>query len=271
MKRIRLPENTDDFVLFPFYKDGKPIEDDSARWGMTLRSAGSMRFRWAEENENRKNILEKIRNGSALHSKPQVSEVQLDHTKTVVTAQNRSDTKYNIADGIVSANRNLMPVVTVADCLALYFFDAKTKAFAVAHSGWKGTGIAENVIRKMKENFGSESGDISVALSAHIRECCYIVDERRAMYFSGNFGQECISPLKNKNERQKTFWKNNGEKLFRLSLEKANLYLLEKNGIRDGNIVILEECTCCNEKFGSNRRETSLGLPFTVQAAFVRF
>lgn len=268
MKRIRLPENTDDYVLFPFYKDGKPAENDSARWGMTLRSAGSMRFRWAEKNANRENVLEKIRNGSVLHSKPQILQVQLDHTKTVAAAENRSDTKYNIADGIVSANRNLMPVVTIADCLALYFFDTKTKAFAVAHSGWKGTGIAENVIRKMKENFGSESENISVALSAHIRSCCYIVDEKRAEYFKANFGAECAGPLENKNAGN---WINKGERLFRLSLEKANLYLLEKNGIKDENIVILDECTCCNEKFGSNRRETPLGLPFTVQAAFIRF
>ncbi|MDE5897813.1 MAG: laccase domain-containing protein, partial [Treponemataceae bacterium] len=64
-------------------------------------------------------------------------------------------------------------------------------------------------------------------------------------------------------------WKNGGGALFRLSLERANLAVLERAGVRDENIVILEECTCCNPLFGSNRRETLEGGGFTVQAAFV--
>ena len=53
---------------------------------------------------------------------------------------------------------------------------------------------------------------------------------------------------------------------------------LEKNGIKPENVLICENCTCCEEMFGSNRRETLLiekektdfdrTKSFTVQAAF---
>ena len=51
-------ENPAEFVSFPFYKGGAPIDvwrspqgkEYSPRWGMTLRFAGSMRFRWNENN-----------------------------------------------------------------------------------------------------------------------------------------------------------------------------------------------------------------------------
>ena len=79
-------------------------------------------------------------------------------------------------------------------------------------------------------------------------------------------------------------WKNGEGKLYRLSLEKANLNLLEKAGVWEENIAVCSECTCCNELLGSNRRETAdfllknqdkagdkdiLGRCFTVQAAFI--
>ena len=47
--------------------------------------------------------------------------------------------------------------------------------------------------------------------------------------------------------------------------------VLEKIGVKDSNIAICSDCTCCNQIFGSNRRETSQGNSFTVQAAFIYY
>ena len=65
-------------------------------------------------------------------------------------------------------------------------------------------------------------------------------------------------------------WKNNGAREFRLSLEKANLTLLARLGILEENITILQDCTCCNAVYGSNRRQTAQGELFTVQVAFCK-
>ncbi len=271
MKRIKIPENTGKYALFPFYRNGKPV-DDGILWGMTLKAAGQMAFRWAEQNPNRTKILEEIAGGASLPSRPRTAQVQLDHTRTVKSVYFAGDSRYNIADGIITRNKFLMPVVTVADCLALHLYDFNTGAFGVVHSGWKGTGIVENAVRKMNEEYGSRPCDICVSLGAHIRNCCYAVNEERAVYFMESFGKDCASPLEEgEKSRGPENWSNLKGKIYRLSLEKANLNILQKIGIRDENIAILDECTCCNTKFGSNRRETAEGKKFTVQAAFVRW
>jgi hypothetical protein len=59
--------------------------------------------------------------------------------------------------------------------------------------------------------------------------------------------------------------------LYSLSLLQANLSVLTKIGINPQNIVVAKNCTCCNEIFGSNRRETLSSDNFTVQAAFLGY
>ena len=267
----KLFSKTDDFVSLPFYKNEKPLES-SPSWGMTLRNAGSMRFRWAENNPTRTQMLAKIADSSPEKIKPRTVQVQLDHTKTVVCAENTGDTKYNIADGILTKNNKIMPVITIADCVALYLFDSETRAFGVVHSGWKGTGIVKNAVEKMEKEYGSLRKNISIAVSAHIHSCCYIINEERARYFIDNFGENCVQKLNQNDssyENEIKKWKNLKGSLYRLSLEQANLNLLKQCEIRSENIVILDECTSCNNVFGSNRRETQEGKTFTVQAAFV--
>jgi len=96
----------------------------------------------------------------------------------------------------------------------------------------------------MEENFGSKPEDISVAISAHIRSCCYTVKKDRAVFFKNNFGDDCVHELPETSEAYKNHkkrWNNSVGKLYALSLEKANLNLLIQSGISDENIVILDE------------------------------
>lgn len=258
----------DDSVLyriFPFYSNG--IAMDGVYWGMTLKAAGSMRFRWNEVNSVRDAMLMKIANSFA--GKIPVP-VQLDHTKIVYRVDSANDTYQKIGDGIITQNKSLMPVVTVADCVPVYLYAPDTGYFGVVHSGWKGTGIVAEAIEMMVTGGAARNG-ICVAIGAHIRDCCYVVNEERAEYFSREFTVECVKKIEEDEEHCKgapSNWNNGGGRLYRLSLFKANLVLLEKAGIKEQNITYADECTCCNSIFGSNRRETSMGSEFTVQAAF---
>jgi polyphenol oxidase len=195
-----------------------------------------------------------------------------------------------LADGIITADKNFMPVVTVADCMPIFLFDKATETFGIVHSGWKGTGIAAEAVLLMCKNHGARPENISVILGPHIRECCYIVNAERAEYFKTEFTPDCVQELE---EGGKCFaggrglpvkWNSGDGKLYRLSLEKANFAVLKKCGIPFENINVIKECTCCNQIFGSNRRETAEWNalhfpdeklpaipPFTVQAAFIRF
>lgn len=280
MVRLKLCDVSDgNTVCFPFYKDAVPVDSwrsdngeiFSPSWGMTLRSAGSMRFRWNEKNLQRDSILAEIAEARA------VVPIELVHSKIVRAVDSPSDTAGFTGDGIVTDNPNLMPVVTVADCVPLYLFDSGSGAFGVVHSGWKGTGIVGEAILQLEKRYGAKAKNICVAIGAHIHRCCYVVDEARAAYFSREFGSECCTPVSDGETlctgaaSAVSGWKNSGGKLYRLSLEQANLTVLERCGISSENIAILDECTCCNTLFGSNRRETACGNgSFTVQAAFVK-
>lgn len=255
------------WAVLPFYKngmayDGEPLQGQKARplWGMTLKAAGPMRFRWNEQNPNRDSFLSGLcESYGAKKSVP----LELIHSKIVYDIKDAADTFQKQGDGLVTQNAALIPVVTVADCVPIYFCDSRKGVFGVAHSGWKGTGIAGEVVALMKKNYGSDPSDILAAIGPHIHDCCYTVDKDRAQYFIDNFGSDCVS--------------GTSQGQYALSLLKANLNILAAAGVLEENIVAAKNCTACDERFGSFRREAAaLDLPaqeksrlFTTQAAFV--
>ncbi len=277
------------YRLFPFYKDGAPFEGRAPKvsesqeaaksqkrlaspkiarplWGMTMKAAGSMRFRWNETNSNRDQFLAELCalfGGAEKGGQKQAVPLELIHSKIVYEAREACDTLNKQGDGIVTQNASLVPVVTAADCVPLCFYDAGTGAFGAAHSGWKGTGIAAQVVLMMKKKYGSDPRDILAAIGPHIHDCCYLVDKERAEYFADNFGSDTVQEAGG---------------LYRLSLLRANINVLLEAGVLEENIVAAKNCTACDARFGSFRREAAAladrpGLDksrlFTTQAAFV--
>ena len=263
-----------DYALLPFYKNGKPFFENLPcdelypvpLWGMSLLAAGSMRFRWNEENLRRDSFLQKLaENKYAMNSAAKkIVPLELIHSKIVYDLKSGDETFGKQGDGMITRNRNLIPVVTVADCVPIYFYDTESRAFGIVHSGWKGTGIVADAISLAQKNYGANEKNILVAIGAHIKDCCYAVDEARAKFFADEFGAGCV----------KKIYEKDGEK-FMLSLERANLAVLEKIGVLEENIVVAKNCTCCESSFGSFRREAApldivdKSRAFTVQAAFV--
>lgn len=290
------------YRLFPFYKDGAPFEGRAPKvsesqeaaksqkrlaspkiarplWGMTMKAAGSMRFRWNETNPNRERFLSELCalfGGAEKGGQKQAVPLELIHSKIVYEAREACDTLNKQGDGIVTQNPSLVPVVTAADCVPLYFYDAGTGAFGAAHSGWKGTGIAAQVVLMMKEKYGSDPRDILAAIGPHIHDCCYLVDKERAKYFADNFGSDTV--IEASQEGEASQGQNSRGGLYRLSLLRANINVLLGAGVLEENIVAAKNCTACDARFGSFRREAAAladrpGLDksrlFTTQAAFV--
>ncbi|MCQ2589526.1 MAG: polyphenol oxidase family protein [Treponema sp.] len=274
MNYFSIKDCTQNYAVFPFMKDGKPLENAPV-CGLTLKKAGSMRFRWNETNTHRDNTLKAIAEKVSGGKNIQIAPVELIHSQIVYKAESEKDVHLLQGDGIISSQKNFMPVVTVADCMPLYIYDTKTGAYGIVHSGWKGTGIVANAIKQMESEYGTQVQDVCVILGPHIRNCCYIVNEERARYFTETFTKECVGQLEEGGKCYcggrglKIDWDNGQGQLYRLSLEKANLAVLEKIGVPSENITICQDCTCCNLVFGSNRRETAEGETFTVQAAWL--
>lgn len=278
MKRIRIADlikPEDNFFTLPFDANSETHSDD-ARWGMTLCRAGSMRFRWNESNPHRSENFSQI----LPDTEHVVVPVQLDHTKIVYDLKEAEDTKDKIGDGLITQNPLLVPTITIADCMPVFLYDPVSNVFGIVHSGWKGTGIIAEALKLAEENYNSKPENFKIVLGPHIHDCCYIVDKERAAYFATEFTPECIEPLnlevtseKDSKKLPSFVWNNGNGPLFRLSLEKANLAVLEKCGIKNENITICEDCTACTPGniFGSNRRETAAKGKdhFTVMAGFV--
>lgn len=261
-------------VCFPFVQSGKIIEK-SPLCCLSLKSAGSMRFRWNEQNETRIQFFEKLKISSAVESKNclHILAPELIHSKKVFCVDSFEEFSSfaqfcSTGDAVLTSNRLFVPSVTVADCVPVYLYHPQKAVFAMVHSGWKGTGIVKEVLAEASKVYGADAEGFCAVIGPHIKSCCYTVDAERADYFRKNFGNSCIVS----EEADEKFG-------FHLSLEAANLKLLLDAGVPAENIASALECTCCSEQLGSHRRETA-GLAdsvpleerlkkFTVMAAFL--
>lgn len=276
----------DDFLSLPFFSGGRPLTVNSnrgeelgivhPRCHLTTSLAGSMRFRWNEENPRRHQFIQN--NILSKTSSKVVVPVELIHSQVVFALDqddHSSDSSVKLlgkagshpeevdlrrGDGLITNCKALVPTVTVADCLPIYLYDPKTGCKGVVHSGWKGTGIIIQALHLAQKIYGAKIENFSIVIGPHIQSCCYQVEQERVDYFTSSFGKSCIQPPNS------------------LSLAQANLNLLKEAGVKEENILCCTDCTCCDPSLGSFRRETAdLGdipleeklLQFTTMMAFV--
>jgi YfiH family protein len=163
-------------------------------------------------------------------------------------------------DGLLANHEDIVPSVTVADCMPIYIFDPVSGCFGVLHSGWRGTGIVRSALELASDEWGAKPENFRVVLGPHIRSCCYTVDAERAELFARLYGPSCVS------EDSALATAGNAWP-FRLSLAEANRSLCLSLGIKGENILDTGICTSCNGEYGSFRREGQSA--FTHMVAFV--
>lgn len=93
------------------------------------------------------------------------------------------------ADAIITDRPNLFLLACFADCTPLLFFDPVRRAVGVAHAGWQGTAkhIGAATVRAMHDAFGTQAGDLRVAIGPSAGPCCYnvwphVADDIRAAF-----------------------------------------------------------------------------------------
>jgi len=149
-------------------------------------------------------------------------------------------------DALITNKLKTPLMVMVADCAPILFYDAKKRVIAVAHSGRVGTfkNIVKNVIDSFKENYNSNTKDIFVSIGAKINICCYEVSHdifTEAKELNLEYAIE---------ERDKKIY---------LDIDKILYSQLIESGIKKENIDASNECTCCNSKYFSYRRDKITG------------
>lgn len=142
-------------------------------------------------------------------------------------------------DGVFSYDIGLTCSIKVADCMPIYFVHKSYPIFGLVHVGWKGLSkkILSVVGSKLSVN-NWELSEFEILIGPSIQQCCFEVDQDIIDKFEIDFLIKNIS-----------------------GKYSVNLQLLAKKeliriGFSSKNIMVDNQCSCCNEKkFYSYRRE----------------
>lgn len=152
--------------------------------------------------------------------------------------------RYDGYDALITAEKDLMICVTVADCTPVLIFDAANEVVAAVHAGWRGTKleIVSATIRRMAQLFGTRGRDCCAFIGACIDQCDYEVDADVADQFAPAFKKADTARGK-----------------FFLDLKSANREQLLAEGVLAERIEISPYSTVThNGEFFSHRAERGL-------------
>jgi hypothetical protein len=132
--------------------------------------------------------------------------------------------------------------VRTADCVPILLLDARSRAVAAVHAGWRGTAaeIVPCTLGKLNENFGTNASNVYAAIGPAIRACCYEVSTDVAVRFAAWPESVHLS----------------ADAKPKIDLPKANQLQMIASGIPPQQIFDCELCTACRlDVFFSFRRE----------------
>lgn len=144
-------------------------------------------------------------------------------------------------DAIITNQKNVFVCVTIADCTPVLIYDARNKAVAAIHAGWRGTvaNIVTETLNTMHQQYGTKGEDCLAFIGACISHKNFEVGDEVAVHFS---------------EDEKEYHAD--KKKYYVDLKLANKKQLMKFGIKEANIEISKYCTVeDNAQFYSYRLE----------------
>lgn len=164
---------------------------------------------------------------------------KLVHSNKVLVAD--TPIKGEDCDAVITNKPNVFACVSIADCTPVLIYDAKQKAVAAIHAGWRGTAanIVTETLKAMQSHYGTKGEDCLAFIGACISEQNFEVGEEVAIQFKDDVKRYDAS-------KQKYF----------VDLKKENKKQLLKFGLQENNIEISEYCTIAdNDRFFSYRKE----------------
>jgi len=144
-------------------------------------------------------------------------------------------------DAIITREPGLAVGVTIADCCPVLIYDAKNKAVAAIHAGWRGTvaRVVLTALQRMQLEFRTHPNDCYAYVGTCISQEHYEVDEKVALRFAESHKIKGEAPGK-----------------WMVDLRVANKHQLLSFGIPVSQIEVSPYCTWQhNEDFFSHRKE----------------
>ena len=148
--------------------------------------------------------------------------------------------EFKNVDGLITDKKNKVLSLTFADCTALYFYDPVKNVIGNIHSGWQGTykEIGRIAVKKLKEEYGVNPGDLICCIGPNIGKCCFEVDKDvRDMFYDKFKYTGKIEEIINENKIKYT-----------IDTCLINRLILKEEGLKEENIIESEICTKCNNR-----------------------
>ncbi len=200
-----------------FYKDSAQV----------YRARALGRFEWLEHGFGTRRSL-------GIAAAGNLATLRQVHSTVCVAGGGRSGC-LGEGDALVENIPGRLVGVKTADCLPILLADARLRAVAAVHAGWRGTvnGIARRAVEAMGQQFGTRPQDIHAAIGPGILECCFEVGPEVA----AQFGVAAAGPVK-------------------IDLVAPNRAQLTDAGVPANQIYAAHRCTMCGvEEFHSYRRD----------------
>lgn len=219
--------------------------------GITARHGGVSTGSWTSLNLTRgngddpKRVEENLRRASAAFG--------LDHSNLVSPNQRHTTNAARVGlgqrgqilgntDSLLTDEPEVPVLLRYADCTPIMLYDPRHRAFAVIHSGWRGTvaGAVPAAIAAMGQAFGSQPAELVAGVGPSIGPCCYEV------------GDEVISAVRASFPDAEKLLPRNGSRRRHFDLWSANRLWLQGAGVRQ--VEVAEICTACHmDEFFSYR------------------
>jgi YfiH family protein len=150
------------------------------------------------------------------------------------------------ADACVTNRPGVPLILTVADCVPVFFHDPVAGCIGLAHAGWRGTvaGIVKETVQAMSCAYGSRPENVLVGIGPSIGPQAFEVGPEVVEEFRQAFPEQpnLITP------------QVGGKAL--IDLWRANAVMAARAGVPAANVVISGWCTVSHpELFFSHRRD----------------
>jgi polyphenol oxidase len=212
--------------------------------GMTARQGGVSEGPWASLNltkgtgddpEAVEQNLRRVAEAFGTQREHLVSPNQRHTTRAAaVTTADRGRVVLE-TDTLLTRDADVPVLLRYADCTPVLLYDPRHRAFAVVHSGWRGTlaGAVPVAIQALGEAFGTLPADIVAGVGPSIGPCCYEV------------GEEVLAGVRSAFGDAQSLLPRNGSGRHHFDLWNANRRWLRGAGVRE--IEVAEICTACHQ------------------------
>jgi YfiH family protein len=150
------------------------------------------------------------------------------------------------ADALITRTPGLAVGVKTADCLPILVEDPDGRQVAAVHAGWRGVigDVLGATIARLLAG-GGRIGSLRVAIGPCIQACCFEVDGDLPDRFRAAFGEQVIRRVE-------------GKAKVHLDLPRAVAESLRRAGLPPAHVDMLPQCTRCDARFFSHRRDAGL-------------